>query len=520
MLRLLPSSSDSQSDNTDPRLAVRLAVREALRAVVEGTDPRSALDPYIARQPSLVDAILEDERMRTPEAVAALRQHLGLEPDPWSELVKRIADLDRSVADPAERLRLAATLLIGDSDGLPAAVRALCHHTESATLISALHAVACRGQQRKLLERHLLRMRREGFDVTAPFVLNRDDSAFHQAFTEGDVLVMIFREYPGYFTVFALHLGRGIEDIVIRPVVGETALQQTLAARKPELRESIGLNDSRALVAGAIARLEDRRSSQAWLALGHLVDERIFGVRADSSGFVVGESSARVLLDRFARVVNGGQDEVLEEMVFEGSRADVVLDLFGTRYLRLLLGLNAGVARLDITLEEVGTHRGRALVVGRDTGGVVLCNTHLQLVVTDEGWAICDLQIRGVGPQQKLYGPIWEHLGGPSPLPFRDYDALSEMEQELTAGLRHDGFRVDEIASAVLLGREATLQGEPGEVGAAIHAAFEYACGRFASIPALSERYEADPVRVATLLEDATGKLDLTPEDIRYCIAD
>jgi len=504
----------------DPRLAVRLAVREALRAVVAGTDPRTALDPYIAQQPSLVDAILEDERMRTPKAVAALRQHLGLEPDPWSELVKRISALDRSVADPAERLRLAATLLIGDNEGLPAAVMALCHHTESSTLVSALHAVARRGDQRELLERHLLRMRRGGLDVTAPFVLNRDDSAFHQAFTESDILVMIFREYPGYFTVFALHLGRGIEDIVIRPVVGETALQQTLAARKPELREAVGLDGSRALVAAAIARLEDRNSTQAWLALGHLVDERLFGVRADSSGFVVGETSARVLLDRFARVVNGGQDEVLDEMVFSGSRADVALDLFGTRYLRLLLGLNAGVTRLDIALEEVGSHRGRALVVGREAGGTVLCNTRLQLVVVDDGWAICDLQVLGVGPERKLYGPIWERLGGPSPLPFRDYDALSEMEQELTAGLRHDGFRIDEIASAVLLGREAELQGSPGEIGAAIHAAFEYACGRFASIPALAGRYEADPVSVATLLEEATGKLDLTPEDVRYVVVD
>lgn len=503
----------------DPRLAVRLAVRDALRAVQQGGDPRVALDHYVAHQPSLVDAILEDERMRTPGAVAALREHLGLAPDPWSELVQRIVALDAQVADPAERLRLAATLLIGDTEGLPAAVMALCHGGSS-TLVASLHAVARPGAQRALLERHVLRLRRDGQDVTPPFVLNRRDSDFHSGFTEDDVLVMTFTEYPGYFTVFALHLGRGVEDIVIRPIVGEVTLHETLAARNPERRQSVGVDDCRALIAAAIARLTDSSPTQAWLALGHLVDERLFAAGSDAAGFVVGEGAARVLVDRFARVVTDEDDQVLDEMILTGSRADVMLELFGTRYLRHVLGLRAGVTRLDVALEEVGTQRGHALVVGRDSQGVVLSSTRLGLIRTDEGWSVNDVLVLGVGAEQRLFGPIWDRLGGPNPLPYRDYDALSEMEQEVCAGLQHDGYRIDEIGSAVLLGRQAQLAGQPGEVAAAVHAAFDYACGRPASIPALADRYEAEAVRVATLLEDAIGRLDLTPEDSRYAIED
>lgn len=520
MLRLVPEPADiARPDAMDPRLAVRLAVRDALRAVQDGGDPRRSLDPYVAKQPSLVDAILEDERMRTPDAVAALRQHLGLAPDPWNELVQRIAALDAQVADPAERLRLAATLLIGDSEGLPAAVMALCH-SGSAPLVASLHAVARSGQQRSLLEHHLLRLRREGQDVTPPFVLNRKESSFNSAFTEDDVLVMTFTEYPGYFTLFALHLGRGVEDIVIRPLVGETVLRATLAARNPEKRQAVGVDDCRALIASAIGQVGDGAQSQAWLALGHLVDERLFGAGDDGAGFVVGESAARVLVDRFARIVHDADEELLDEMILGGSRADILLQLFGTRYLRHVLGLKLGVARLDVTLEEVGTQRGHAMAVGRDAQGQVLSNTRLNLVRGDEGWLVDDVVVVGVGAEFKLFGPIWERLGGPRPLPYRDYDALSEMEQELTAGLQHDGFRLDEIASAVWLAREADLEGLAGEVAAAVHAAFEYACGRPASIPKLADRYEAEAVRVATLLEEATGKLDLTPEDSRYTVVD
>ena len=72
--------------------------------------------------------------------------------------------------------------------GLPAAVMALCHGGSS-TLVASLHAVARPGAQRALLERHLLRLRRDGQDVTPPFVLNRRDSDFHSGFTEDDVLV-------------------------------------------------------------------------------------------------------------------------------------------------------------------------------------------------------------------------------------------------------------------------------------------------------------------------------------------
>ena len=147
MIRLLSEVEvvDAPRVLVDPRLSVRLAVRKAL----EGGDAKRVLAPVLSRHPALVDAIMEDIRIKDPQGVAKLRNRLGLSQNPWADVVERITQLDQSVVDPAERLRLAATLLIGDSGGLPPSVMALCHQPSSAALVAAMHAVAHGGAQRR-----------------------------------------------------------------------------------------------------------------------------------------------------------------------------------------------------------------------------------------------------------------------------------------------------------------------------------------------------------------------------------
>ncbi|MCP4807792.1 MAG: hypothetical protein GY884_20815 [Proteobacteria bacterium] len=494
-----------------------MAIRTALDAVEAGQDATRHIGPLLALQPSLVDAILEDERVARPSSVSTLRTQLGLDPDPWSEVVQRITALDARAVDASEKLRLAATLLIGETESLPASVTALCHHPQAGQLVAALHAVAHAGTQRRLLEGQLIRMRRNGVHVEPPFILNRRDSAFHQGFLDGDVLVMTFREYPGIFTVFAMQLGTGIEDLVVRPVRSERELHEVMTARVPERREPQTPNDCRSLVAGAIAR-RSGGGCQAWLSLGHLVEERLFGTTGNQNGFVVGELQARVLVDRFARVLTTDEVGLLDEMVAPETRADVQLDLYGVRYLRHLLGLRYGVTRLDVAMEQVGANGATAVVTGRTEAGVILTRTELSLVEGEDGWLIDDIRILGVGQDDRVYGPIWERLTNVRPLPFRDYDELTETEQELTAGLLDEGCRLDEIAAAVLVLRDANLVSDSGTLAAAAHAAFEYACGRPCAIHPLCDRYACDPVEVAMLLERLTSRLDLTPEDPRYAV--
>jgi len=497
-----------------------MAIRDALDAVENGRDPQTHLGPVLALQPSLVDAILEDERLARPESVSQLRTKLGLDADPWSEVVERITALDANACDATERLRLAATLLIGEKEGLPAAVTALCHHPQAAQLVAALHAVAHSGAQRRLLEGQLIRMRRNGCRAEAPFLLNRRDSAFHDAFVDGDVLVCVFREYPGVFTVFAMQLGIGIEDLVVRPVTSEAQLGEVLAAQAPERREPQSQDGCRALIAAAIARLGQENPSQAWLSLGHIVEERLFGAAGNEDGFVVGELQARVLVDRFARVLTRNEEELLDELVAPNTRADTLLDLFGVRFLRHVLGLRFGVARLDVAMEQIGDQNAEAIVTGRTDAGVVLSRTRLRLVQGADTWLVRDISATGIGAEDCMYGPIWERLTRANPLPFRAFDDLLEAEQELCAGLLADGCRLEEIATAVLIARDANLDEDAGTIAAATHAAFEYANGRPCALHPLCDRYAADPVEVAMLLEQLTSSLDLTPEDPRYAVTD
>ena len=520
MLRLVPPEAvlSKPEPRPDPRFSARVAVRRALESLDEGGDPRAHLDPLLAHHASLVDALLEDERLRHPEAVAALRTSLGLHQDPWSEMVERITSLDQDTVDPAERLRLAATLLVGEREGLPAAVTALCHHPKAGSLVAALHVVAHLGEQRRLLEGQLLRMRRNGLRVEPPFTLNRSSAAFHEAFADGQELVLVFREYPGVFTLFALQLGEGVQDLVIRPYRSQHDLREAMQARAPGRRANQSMDEARNLVAAAVARLGDRVPSGAWLALGHLVEERLFGAAGNPAGFVVGELGARVLVDRFARVVGEDEVELLEQMIAPASRADVALELFGVRYLRHVLGLRFGVARLDVSMEEVGSSRARAVVVGRARDGQVLTRTRLELIESVDGWLIEDIAVLGVGPDEQIYGPLWKRMSLPRPLPFRDYDALGEAEQDLVAGLLDEGHHLDEIAAAVLLLRDANVAEEPNTLAAAGHAAYTYAAGQPCHLPSLADRYGTEAVAVAMLLERITTQLELIPEDPRYAV--
>ena len=520
MLRLVPPEAvlSKPEPQPDPRFAARVAVRRALTALTSGADPRRDLGPLIAMQAGLVDALLEDERLQRPDEVAALRTALGMDPDPWAEMVERITSLDRDTVDPAERLRLAATLLVGETEALPAAVTALCRHPKAGALVAALHTVAHQGDQRRLLEGQLLRMRRSGVRVEAPFSLNRSSAAFHEAFLDGEELVLVFREYPGVFSIFALQLGEGVEDVAVRPYDSQRSLREAMQARAPERRESQSADQARNLVAAAVARLGDRSPSPAWLALGHLVEERIFGVAGNQAGFVVGELDARVLVDRFARVLDQDEPDLLEQMIAPATRADVVLELFGVRYLRHVLGLRCGVTRLDVAMEEVGNARARAVAVGRTDSGEVLARTRLALVEGADGWLIEDIVMLGVGPDEEVYGPIWCRMCRPRPLPFRDYDALGEAEQDLVAGLLDEGHSLDELAAAVLLLRDANVVDEPESLAAAAHAAYTYALGQPCHLPSLAARYGTDAVAVAMLMERITTRLDLLPEDARYRI--
>lgn len=233
---------------------------------------------------------------------------------------------------------------------------------------------------------------------------------------------------------------------------------------------------------------------------------------------MVGELQARVLVDRFARVLTADETDLLDQMVAPGTRADVQLDLYGARYLLHLLGVKFGVARLDVAMEQVGAHGASAVITGRTEAGDTISRTGLSLVEGADGWMIDDIRVLGVGPEDRLYGPIWERLTNARPLPFRDFDALPDSEQELTSGLLDEGCRLDEIAAAVLLLRDSELGGDAGTLAAAAHAAFEYACGRPCAIHPLCDRYACDAVDVAMLLERMTTRLDLTPEDTRYAV--
>ena len=257
----------------DPRLSTRMAVRGVL-----GTQDIAPSDALLARfqeWPQMVEAVLEDERSRYPEAVASIRDALGL---PESPYVQGGLDLVREFSrcgDSAERLYFAATMLQGVLPVLSAQVVALGVTEGAESLLTALYEVAPDGNRRAQLGKIIAQLENV---PQPPFALNRQSNAFHEGCLVDDNLVMIFREYPGHYTLFSLRLGAGVEHVTIRPVSGEKWIEGVLQHRHPEHIEARSLDDCRTLVAGAICRLEDGEPAIDWSILGHLVEERLFPI--------------------------------------------------------------------------------------------------------------------------------------------------------------------------------------------------------------------------------------------------
>jgi len=448
------------------------------------------------------------------QAVGVLRMALGLEVNPWDLRAEEAIRLYENSKAPADKTRLAAGLLQGETVCLPALALAVCRNAEGLGLLVAMHAVAPHGEPRKELAR-AISQRHSGVVPPPPLVLNRDGSAFHYGFLDESTLVMIFRELPGHYTIFRVTLEDSMLSIQLQPVTSEVTLHKILASRNPTAVQALGLDDCRAQMGAALAQLEDREASEAWRSLGHLIEERLFPTEEDGSGFVVGEQSARLLLDRLAQVLVEQDDEALVNLVEQGSHAGVLMELYGPAFLQHVVGLSHGVTRVDAGVEKQGRNAAVALVVGRTEHGSVLtrCEMTLRRIGTD--WAIRKIEVQGIGGHEGMFRPVWEILSGEVTLPIRAYGSLPEAEQELVVGLLDTGFRIDEIAAAVAMRRQLKVKGLPGSVAAACHAVYEqlvdtrpvgYSDRRYGTrLVELCERYEAELSDTAAL----TGKLEM-----------
>jgi len=485
---------------------LRSQLRAALTAVQEGRELPADLCRMFRDWPFQVDALLEAERIRRPYAVEDLRRHLGLDPDPWVDLVSgAIAVYDKSES-AAERILVAGSLLSQDGEELSGAVIALCHHPMGLPLLVAMHAVAPLGPRRRLLAGHLVRRARSEDLPSCGFDLNRESPAFHDGFLDRNLLALVFREYPGVYSQFVCRLGTGVEDLVVSPLRGEAALCEALERGRSGARERISVDACRARLAAAIAGLEDRPPSPSWSALGHLLEERLFNDDAHS-GFVVGEQGARIILDRLAAVAVGHDSDALLDLVRPASPAEVALELFGGRFVRHLFGVDQGIGRLEVRIEQEGDHGGVAVAVGRSPAGQALTRTRLHLSRAGEDWWVDRFELCGVGDEDQVLRPIWDGLFGIHALPVRDYDSLPPAEQELIAALLDLGFGLEDVAQAVSMGRELQLTGSTGTVAAACHYLFAAGTGARAVLEELIDRYDADGVELETLLERAWKRL-------------
>jgi len=421
----------------------------------------------------MVEAVLELERVTRPREVALLRKSLGLPVSPYRQIAEGLLRQWQSLGDASEQIFFAAELLTRSLPVLSAEIVALAALETSGPLIAAMHEVAPRGNLRTQLAK-ILSERAAGSSASPiGFVLNRDCSAFHQGFLVDNHLVMIFREYPGHYMVFSITLGLGIESVSVTPVSGENWIERVLVARDPNHTQAHSLDDCRTLLAASISRLEDNEASEAWRVLGHLVEERLFPVDEDAPGFVVGDYAARTMLDRLARTFLEDDVRALENLLSVGSSAAVLCELFGPGVIRVLMGLNHGVERIDIGVESLDSGRARALMVGRSGTGQVLTRTRFFLLCGTEDWEIDRLEFLGVGASDHMLGPVWQVLSGQKMLPIIRYGDLEIVEQEVVAGFLDTGFRLDETASAVSLLRKSDLVASPGSIAAACHFVFD-----------------------------------------------
>ncbi len=492
----------SATELVDPRLLLRSQLRSALASIEAGEI--LALDRLrtLRKWPFQLDVFLEEEWERRPCAVETLRVLLGLDPDPWVDLVSGAIALYQQAEDSEERIWVAASLLALDSAELDGVVVTLCHHSLGLPLLVAMHAVARTGASRRLLAGHLARRARAEELPSPDFQLNRESSAFHDGFVGGSLLVMVFREYPGAYTLFNCRLGDGVEDLTIVPVRGEAALVEALGRQVIEGRERVGLDVCRARLAASIAQLEGRLPSRAWRSLGHLVEERLFEDDAHE-GFVVGERGARLLLDRIAAVALGHDARALMDLVRPASPAAVALDLYGAQFVRLLFGVEHGVCRLEIRLEQEDESSGMAVAIGRNTSGQALTNTRLHLSRMGDEWWMDRLELGGIGEEDQVLRPVFEGLFGRYALPVLDFDELPLSEQAVIAALLDHGYGLEDVALAVSQARELKFDGPDGSVAAATHYLFAASKGSRVALTELLERYDADVFEVDDLLHRA-----------------
>ena len=512
-------SSPAQDDfRPDPKLEIRIAVRHALESVRSGEHQVDALEKVMLKYPSMVEATLERERIWDAQAVGVLRMALGLEVNPWAKRAAEAIRIYTSAQSPSDKIRLAAGLLQGETSCLPALAMAVCRNPEGLSLLIAMHAVAPHGEPRRELSR-AISQRQAGVIPTPPMVLNRDSPAFYRSFLEEDRLVMVFRELPGHYSVFTVQLFESMLSAELTSLQGEEALHKFFATPRSVNSQVLGLDGCRAHIGSALARLGDRKACEAWRSLGHLLEERIFPTEEDGPGFVVGEQSARLLLDRLAQVIADEDLKAVEGLVEEGSHAGVFLDLFGPGILSQLIGVTHGVTRIDAGVEKQTDATAVALVVGRTEWGTALTRTEMALRKRGAEWRIAKIEVQGVGEQQGMFRPVWEILSGEVSQPIQGYGKLVEAEQELIVGLIDTGFRIDEVAAAVTMRRQLGIHGAPGSVAAACHATYEqlvdtrpvgYSERRYgARMVDLCDRYEADLMEATALagkLENALAK--------------
>ena len=497
----------------DPKLEIRIAVRHALESVRTGDRRLEPLEEVLKEYPSLVEATLERERVMDAQSVGVLRMALGLEVNPWDQRASEAIRIFEQTPSAVDKVRFAAGLLQGETTCLTALALAVCRNPEGLSLLVAMHSVAPHGEPRRELTR-AISQRHSGVIPRPPMILNRDSSAFHHGFVDNEALVMIFREMPGHYSVFRVQLYEAMLFAELQPIEGEECLHDFVATPRSSNSQALSIDDCRAHLAAALARLEDREACEAWRSLGHLLEERLFPTDEDGSGFVVGEQSARLLLDRLAQVLLDDDYEALNGLVEEGSHAGILMELYGPVFLNHVIGIPHGVSRIDAGVEKMTDTTATALVVGRTEHGSVLTRSELQLRRVGAEWRIHKIEIQGIGSHQGMYRPVWEILSGEVALPIRAYGALPECEQELVVGLVDTGFRVDEVAAAVAMRRQLGITGQAGSVAAACHSAYEqlvdtrpvgYSDRRYGTrMIELCERYEAD-------LADATslaGKLE------------
>ena len=508
-------SSPAQDDfRPDPKLEIRIAVRHALESVRSGGHQMDSLEKVMQEFPSMVEATLERERVWDAQAVGVLRMALGLEINPWENRATEAIRIFESARSVTDRMRFAAGLLQGETSCLPALAMAICRNPEGLGLLVAMHAVAPKGEPRRELSR-AISQRHSGVIPEPPMVLNRDSPSFYRSFLDDEQLVMVFRELPGHYSVFTVQLFGSMLFAELSPLQGEDALHEFFAAPRSINSQTLGLDSCRAHIGAALARLGDREACEAWRSLGHLLEERVFPTEEDGPGFVVGEQSARLLLDRLAQVLSDEDLDAVEGLVEEGSHAGTFLELFGPNILNQLIGIPHGVTRIDAGVETQGESTATALVVGRTEWGTVLTRTEMSLCKRGAEWRISKIEVQGVGEQQGMYRPVWEVLSGEVAQPIQGYGKLVEAEQELIVGLIDTGFRIDEVAAAVTMRRQLRITGTPGSVAAACHAAYEqlvdtrpvgFSERRYgAQMIDLCERYEADLAEATAL----AGKLEV-----------